>query len=100
SGYANLDYSFPLSSSSGLHTIEAEWLGFQVPTYDLRKIYYIYEEWGVIVTGTVDINSFQEEKYDSLTLNNSINHPLFIIEYLVSDLGFTVKSFFISKETI
>ncbi len=56
-GYASLNYSYLSTASSGLHYIEADWIGIRAPTYDLRYIETSFVETGVILTGTANISS-------------------------------------------
>ncbi len=56
-GYATLNYSYPSDAITGLHKIEADWIGIRVSTHDLRYIPDNSVETGVILTSTVNISS-------------------------------------------
>lgn len=86
-GFASTTYSFPISASSGLHPIIADWEGLQVPTYDLRYLSDDeYIETGVIVTGKVNISSFDSKgkiNYSSQFQQKPFFSPIFSIGLLI-----------------
>lgn len=83
SGFASVDYSYSSSTVSGLHYIIADWLGIQVPTYDLRYISTSYVETGVIVTGTVNISSSPIlKKTFSFTIPLNLDLELYHLDFL------------------
>ncbi len=103
-GRAQLSYNYSISDPSGLHLISAEWLGIQVPTYDLRYFPVSLIETGVIVTGSVNISSYlPQEMYEAMQiltvpqLNNSYQYDLITnnINFLTSD--FLICSYYTKK---
>ena len=80
SGFATYDYSFTISDDSGLHNIIADWIGIQVPTYDLRYIPVSYVETGVFVTSSVSIGSLSPNELSSIIFDKSIISENVVLE--------------------
>ncbi|NHJ86716.1 MAG: transglutaminase domain-containing protein [Asgard group archaeon] len=95
SGYAEITYSYPLSAQSGKHYISAEWLGIQIPTYDLRYIPLSYINTGVIVSSTVNITSTMpyQEIFD-------IDVNFFNQEITTDNYSFTALTIFLGERQI
>ncbi|HUT80788.1 MAG TPA: transglutaminase domain-containing protein [Candidatus Bathyarchaeia archaeon] len=85
-GNASINYAYPITANSGLHKISAEWLGTEVPIYDLQYITVNlqeddFQESGVILTGIINITSGYPEQ-----ITNSFSNIEFNQKYIILNL--------------